>query len=226
MAATGYFKTTLEIGGNEQTAINARFISCLAADDEFEIEASDGSKMLMAQGLSYLAGDGVRFERVRLRNLSVAANTVRLAFGDGELRDQRLSVSGQVQVVNEAGGTIDISTPAPIDVSAATVNVAQVAPLDVSAAVVVMRRDNVTYQGGGVTLAAGSPGNMAVPAGAQWADVENQGTERVFLVADAAATAGTFLCPGEVRRVSPVGDAVYLYNPASIAVLCRMTAGG
>lgn len=106
--STGYFRVTLPAGGEESVNISAKYLSCLEASGPFEVTANDSSKLYMGAGLSYLAGDGETYQRLRLRDLSGVPNAILLAFGPGELRDQRLTASGVLTVEPSPGAVFDV----------------------------------------------------------------------------------------------------------------------
>ncbi|WOF73811.1 hypothetical protein QMT40_001447 [Parvibaculaceae bacterium PLY_AMNH_Bact1] len=96
--SAGYNSFTLADGESVQIPAHAEFMRCLEATAAFEFNIDDGGWQYMAAGISYISDDPSGFETFRVRNISGADNTLVLAHGWGELRDDRLTASGTVNV--------------------------------------------------------------------------------------------------------------------------------
>lgn len=202
--SAGYFKFTLPEGGAQTITVSAEFISCLAATGEFEIVADDVNRMFMQAGISYVNSPGEIYSRLRVLNKIAGDNEIVIQFGPGELRDQRLTVSGAVNVVNEPGTEMAVA-PAP----AAVFDVEQVR------AAGILKFGVVVPAGGWPDILAANPDRRA-------ATISNRGTETVYIASNAGpANNGIPLAPGETIRIETV-SVIQAYNPSAVSV----TLGG
>ena len=107
--SAGFLRFTLQPGEAQAITVQAEFICCLAATAAFEIVADDVNRMFMQEGISYVNAPGEFYSRLRVVNTSAAPNEIFLQFGPGELRDQRLTVSGAVSVVTPPGQPLEVT---------------------------------------------------------------------------------------------------------------------
>lgn len=91
-----YKTNNYTIPANGQIAIERRadLLTCLEADADFVIRFNDGSKSDFMAGLTF-EPDGP-FENVVLINETATDNVVKLAWGQGRVRDSRLNISGSI----------------------------------------------------------------------------------------------------------------------------------
>jgi len=142
----------------------AEFLTCLEATAPFRVKIDNGPEFDMESGLSMTFP--AAFTRVELIDTSGANNTIKVAVGKGNVRDGRFNLSGSVNV----------STPAPIDVSAAPI-----------------REDvpDVLTTGGTVSaLDAATTSLVAANALRRELILVNEGAGTVYIGGAAGATAG------------------------------------
>jgi|GEM_PF-6901490 hypothetical protein len=211
--SAGNFSYTFSAGETQVITVDAEFISCIAATGEFEIVADDVNRMFMKAGISYINRPGNTYNRLRITNKLGSANAITIQFGPGELRDQRLTVSGSVNVVTGPGVTLDVATPvgAPLETEVSgDVNVVT-APGDILATG--PRGGDELASGSSVLAAASAATLMGANANRMEATFENVGTGEVYLKDSGGASAeGVKVAPGE-RVTLRTGAAVVGYNP-------------
>lgn len=94
-----YAAITIPANGSETIHIQGRYISCYAADANFQIGLDDGVRFDFFAGAELLLPDSdPDFQQVDLINDTGAAIDVSLAMGFGEFRDRRFSFSGVLDV--------------------------------------------------------------------------------------------------------------------------------
>lgn len=111
------FKTNAwTIGAGQSIAVQrvGDFLSCLEADQPFEIQFDDGVETEFFKGITYDAD--VEYKKVRLINPNDAEIFVKVAFGRGGLKDSRLTLGGGSEVVSVSTVSPDtLTTSAPVD---------------------------------------------------------------------------------------------------------------
>lgn len=100
---------TVPANGSAALFREAEFLTCLDATAPFQVKIDNGPKFDLEAGVSVAFPEG--FKRVELIDTSGANNTIRVALGKGNVRDARFNLSGSVNV----------SSAAPLDVSAAPI---------------------------------------------------------------------------------------------------------
>lgn len=110
--SAGYNSLTIAAGDSIEIPAHAEFLRCLEADGNFEFNIEDGGWQYMAAGIGYISDNPQGFQTFRLRNNSAADISLVIAFGWGELRDDRLSLVGDVL-------PIEFSAPQPVEQSGA-----------------------------------------------------------------------------------------------------------
>lgn len=101
---------TLGVGETVQVSRKGDFVSALAATGVFQVSFDDEAPSDFASGLSYRSTQ--TFEKLRITNTSGAVNTVELFIGMGDVRDARLSLTGDLRVF-ELGHEV-FGTGAPV----------------------------------------------------------------------------------------------------------------
>jgi len=152
-AYSGYKFT---IGAGDSIVVHAvgRYVTCLEANIDFEIGIGSDASQFMAQGLTVEMAPGEIFDKITLDNAGGAsALVVRVGIGTGNLRDQRLTLTGSIDV--STGAVLDTVA----DVSCANLAVTQVLPLNV-----VRRRAFVQNLDATATVRVGD-GNVAAARG-------------------------------------------------------------
>lgn len=81
-------------------AVGGEYVGCISSNqDDFLISLDGDALQFMAQGLKIRTKGGDRFANVTVDNSGNASTlTLRLAIGDGDLVDQRLSLTGAISV--------------------------------------------------------------------------------------------------------------------------------
>ena len=152
-------KFTIAAGEAVEVYRQAQFISCLKATHAFKLKFNNGPTTDFEAGLTYK--HVAEFERVQLVNPSPTdILTVTLAFGRGEIRDARLTLSGQINTY-EASPDV-LTTIAPV----AAVDAATTPLVGLNA-----RRKEVVFSnnGAGQVFIGGDPAAVAgsgIPLGA------------------------------------------------------------
>lgn len=98
---------TYTIGGNSEVSIvrNANFVTCLAATGAFKISLDGGPLEHFEAGIGFKSFEG--FNSLRLVNESGSAIVVQLAMGKGDIQDNRVVISGEI---NTAQAMPDVFT--------------------------------------------------------------------------------------------------------------------
>ncbi|WP_375595849.1 hypothetical protein ABWI00_06025 [Algihabitans albus] len=97
------YPLTLDVGEERLLDATGIYCSVLEATDPagLEIGLGQDATYYHPQGLTVVADEP--FKMVRIRNISAASNTVRVAVGYGDIRDSRLSASAPVELSGSGG---------------------------------------------------------------------------------------------------------------------------
>jgi len=106
----GYNSFMLPAGESIQMPAHAEFLRCLEATAPFEFNIDDGGWQYMAAGISYVSDNPNGFSAFRVKNTSAQDNSLVLAHGWGELRDDRLQVSGVVNSLEQLANVLSPGT--------------------------------------------------------------------------------------------------------------------
>ncbi len=101
MTALKEFRTftyALAASGEEDIRTSGNYIVALAATGTFKIGRADGPPFDFEAGLKVKLPEGQQFDNLRIIDTSGAPNTVRLAVGFGDFDDNRLTVSGAINL--------------------------------------------------------------------------------------------------------------------------------
>ncbi|MEQ9449340.1 MAG: hypothetical protein RLN70_10610, partial [Rhodospirillaceae bacterium] len=172
-------------------------ISCIAATGEFEVVADDVNRMFMKAGISYINRPGNTYKRLRITNKLGAANAITIQFGPGELRDQRLTVSGDVNVVTGPGVALEVAAPAG-------------APLEVTQTddTLLKHRQPGNIAGTSALVCGAGVNTLAHAANTTYRRVglSHEGTETMYVTFSSGADIGVPLAPGERMWLDVTGD--------------------
>ncbi len=95
---------TIAAGGKIDIAAAGRYVRCLEADGLLEVSFNNGSKTFFGAGLERrLPEQSPDFEQFTVFNPNGAAVSCVLSWGYGTLKDDRLSASGNLNVITPAG---------------------------------------------------------------------------------------------------------------------------
>ncbi|WP_299394639.1 hypothetical protein [Pelagibius sp.] len=98
------FRYTVAAGASETIPAVGSYVAILDANQTFHVALDDDTPQEIQSGLTIQMEPGERFEKVTIDNSQNGADlTVFLAIGTGELRDARLSLSGEVQLATPTG---------------------------------------------------------------------------------------------------------------------------
>lgn len=152
-AHVSYVVMPLTIAANGSDSVNraANFVTCLSANAPFEVAFDNGPRAHFEAGLTYSPANG--FHRVHVYNTTGAALIVQLAFGRGNIRDSRLTLSGSIASRPEVPDTFTSGAP----VAAVNGAVTQLAALSVlrSELILVNEGAGLVYIGGDAAALAG-----------------------------------------------------------------------
>lgn len=112
------FTYTVPAGGTIGINRRAGYLICLEADAAFQVQFDNGEISDFEAGLTY-DGPG-RFNQVRLIETSGSDNTIKVAIGDGSVKDSRQSISTTVATQETNPDTFTASTATSCTNSAVT----------------------------------------------------------------------------------------------------------
>lgn len=93
------YRFTIAAGDSIVVHAVGRYVTCLEANIDFEIGIGSDALQFMTQGLTVEMAPGEVFTQVTLDNTGGAAPlVVRVGIGTGNLRDQRLTLTGSIDV--------------------------------------------------------------------------------------------------------------------------------
>ena len=106
----GAQSSTFVIGAGDRVPVmgQAQFVRCLEANGPFYVSVNNGQEMYFASGIQYTAPGLEDFQEYALINKSGAPVTVTMAWGFGELTDNRLTATGNLSVINAPATKLDV----------------------------------------------------------------------------------------------------------------------
>ena len=154
---------TIPAGEVVETVRDSNLLTCLAATDSFFIRFDDGPENEFDAGLTYQPQNG--FTRLSMRNDSAADIEVWFAFGKGEIKDSRVTISASQVLTTRQKSPDELTTGAAVaalDAAATLIAAADplrrelivVSPTD-AAGVVFIGGDAAAGAGEGLPLMAG-----------------------------------------------------------------------
>ena len=99
---------TVPAGTEISLDFQGTFVQNLGGDGELFLALNRGAKMKFETGLGRITNNGAEFTSFQLENKTASDITVEVAWGYGDIKDQRLSVAGELQVINKAGDILDV----------------------------------------------------------------------------------------------------------------------
>lgn len=98
----GAQSSTFVIGSGQRIPVmgQAQFVRCLEANGPFSVSINNGQELYFASGIQYTAPGLEDFQEFALINKSGGPVTVTMAWGFGELTDNRLTATGNLSVIN------------------------------------------------------------------------------------------------------------------------------
>jgi hypothetical protein len=101
--------------GSITIAATGGFVRCLVSAIDLKLIVDDRAQMYFAAGMAYSPPNAAGFKRLELVNETASATTVTLAIGWGELKDDRVNLSGTIPVKGTAttftdNGNITVGT--------------------------------------------------------------------------------------------------------------------
>ena len=104
------YDVIVEPGATDVINRAASFLSCLEASHRFQIMFDDGTACDFEQGLTFRQGSD--FKQVQITNPSATDTlTVKLGLGRGDIRDSRLSLTGQVDSRQKSPDVLGTGAP-------------------------------------------------------------------------------------------------------------------
>lgn len=212
-AQSGQF--VIPAGGRVPVQGQGQFIRCLEADGQFFVSVNNGAELYFASGISFVAPAFEDYTEYALINKTGLPVTVIMAWGFGEVSDNRLTATGNLFVINAPATTLkvdDDETQVKLDSVLAMMQNSknQRAPLNtlagatyaggtatgtiLSAAAnngsgVIIRRALLTPSGSGTTCSIAVGGNAIMRATGLTSFAFNDNIEGVFVPPGTAITA-------------------------------------
>lgn len=183
------YRLTIAIGDSVVVHAVGRYVTCLEANIDFAIGIGSDALQFMAQGLTVEMAPGETFDKIMLDNTGGASPlVVRVGIGTGNLRDQRLSLTGSIDVSKGDA----FSTVADVLLTAAVATV-------IRAADTARREIIVTNLSANAAVVRIGDVNVAAARGTPIEPGES-------LILDTTAAVYGYSVPGESVAVSEVSD--------------------
>ena len=111
------FKLSLATGAEQELFVQGSFFYCIACSaTEFEVAVDNVATGFFAAGMGYRIPPGsIKFEKLRIRNISGGTMTLTLVAGDGDIEDNRLNIISDVTTMEAIPDNLttleDVSIP-------------------------------------------------------------------------------------------------------------------
>lgn len=99
----------LAAGDVVQIDVTGEYVGCIKSDDIFRVGVDNNTKQPLEQGLTFRTVEGENFTSIQIENTSDEENEIRLAIGEGQITDSRLSLNSSINI-NGIADPVDIAS--------------------------------------------------------------------------------------------------------------------